>query len=97
MSNQGFFDAKAGQAAPRAGADLLMPLPHSLPLWTTAGAQAPEPSLDWAGTLALRSENRVEWPQVLLGIQGKHRAGPVALGGFPLEPRERRAATRRLA
>ena len=97
INDKGFFDAKAWPAAQPAGADLLLPWPHALTLWTTAGAQAPEPSLDWAGTLALCSENRVEWPQVLLGLQGKHRAGPGAFGGFPLEPRECRAASRRLA
>ena len=86
INDKGFFDAKAWQAAQQAGAYLLMPLPHSLTLWTTAGAQAPEQSLDLAGTLALRSENRVEWPQVLLGIQGKHRAGPVRLVAFRWSP-----------
>ena len=86
INNKGFFDAKAWQASQQAGAYLLMPLPHSVTLWIPKGTQAPEQSLDLAGTLALRSENRVEWPQVLLGIQGKHRAGPVRLIAFRLSP-----------
>ena len=86
INDKGFFDAKAWQVVQQAGAFLLMPLPHSLTLWTTEGAQAPEQALDLAGTLALTSENRVEWSQVLLGTQGKHRAGPVRLIAFRLSP-----------
>ena len=93
---KGFFDAKARQAAQQAGAFLLMPLLHSLTLWTTEGSQAPEQSLDLAGALALSSENRVEWPEVFLGTKGKHRAGPVRLIAFRLSP-ERRTPARRLA
>ena len=84
INDKGFFDAKAWQAAQAVGAYLLMPLPHSITLWTTEGAQAPEQSLDLAAELALSSENRVEWPQVFLGNRGKHRAGPVRLVAFRL-------------
>lgn len=86
INDKGFFDAKAWQAAQQARAYLLMPLPHSITLWTTAGPDAPEQSLDLAGALACSSENRVEWPQVFLGTQGKHRAGPVRLVAFRLSP-----------
>jgi len=84
INDKGFFDAKAWQAAQQVGAYLLMPLPHSITLWTIAGAQAPEQSLDLAGELALSAENRVAWPQVFLGTPGKHRAGPVRLVAFRL-------------
>lgn len=86
INDKGVFDAKAWQAAEEADAYLLRPLPHSLTLWTTEGPEAPEQALDWAGALALRSENRVEWPEVLLGTAGKHRAGPVRLIAFRLSP-----------
>jgi len=86
INDKGFFDAKAWQAAQQAGAYLLMPLPHSLTLWTIEGPEAPEQSLDLAGALALSSEDRVEWPEVFLGTQGKHRAGPVRLIAFRLSP-----------
>lgn len=86
INDKGFFDAKAWQAAHQAGAYLLMPLPHSITLWTTAGPEAPEQALDLAGTLARSSENRVEWDAVLLGTPGKHRAGPVRLVAFRLSP-----------
>lgn len=86
INDKGFFDAKAWQAAQQAGAYLLMPLPHAVTLWTTAGAAAPEQALDLAGTLALSSEDRVEWSAVLLGTPGKHRAGPVRLVAFRLSP-----------
>jgi hypothetical protein len=85
INDKGFFDAKAWQAAQQAGAYLLMPLPHALTLWTTEGGpQAPEHSLDLAGALAHSLEARVEWPRVLLGTKGKHRAGPVRLVAFRL-------------
>lgn len=84
INDKGFFDAKAWQAAQLAGAFLLMPLPHSITLWTTEGAPAPEQSLDLAGALAGSAEERVEWPQVFLGAPGKHRAGPVRLVAFRL-------------
>jgi len=86
INDKVFFDAKAWQAAQHAGAYLLMPLPHSLTLWTTEGPEAPEQALDLAGALARSSENRVEWPEVFLGTPGKHRAGPVRLVAFRLSP-----------
>lgn len=86
INDKGFFDAKAWRAAQQAGAYLLMPLPHSLTLWTTDGPEAPEQSLDLAGALAVSSESRVEWPEVFLGTPGKHRAGPVRLVAFRLSP-----------
>ncbi len=86
INDKGFFDAKAWQAADKADAYLLMPLPHSVTLWTSEGPGAPEQALDLAGTLALSSENQVEWAQVFLGTQGKHRAGPVRLIAFRLSP-----------
>jgi hypothetical protein len=86
INDKGFFDAKAWQAAHQAGAYLLMPLPHSITLWTQAEPAAPEQALDLAGTLAASSENRVEWDAVLLGNPGKHRAGPVRLVAFRLSP-----------
>jgi hypothetical protein len=86
INDKGFFDAKAWQAAQQAEAYLLMPLPHSLTLWITEGPEAPEQALDLAGALACSSENRVEFPQVFLGIRGKHRAGPVRLVAFRLSP-----------
>lgn len=86
INDKGFFDAKAWQAAHQAGAYLLMPLPHSLTLWTTAGPEAVEQPLDLAGALACSSENCVEWPAVFLGTPGKHRAGPVRLVAFRLSP-----------
>lgn len=86
INDKGFFDAKAWQAAHQAGAYLLMPLPHSLTLWTLGADPAREQALDLAGALAITSEAWVQWPQVLLGIQGKHRAGPVRLIAFRLSP-----------
>lgn len=86
INDKGFFDAKAWQAAHQAGAYLLMPLPHSLTLWIGSGTGAPEQALDLAGTLAHGSEDRVEWPEVFLGKEGKHRSGPVRLIAFRLSP-----------
>jgi len=86
INDKGFFDAKAWQAAAQAGAYLLMPLPHAVTLWTTEGQGAPEQSLDLAGTLALSTENRVQWSEVLMGTKGKHRAPPVRLNAFRLSP-----------
>ena len=86
INDKGFFDAKAWQAAEQAGAFLLMPLPHSVTLWTTERQGAPEQSLDLAGTLALSKENRIEWSGVLMGTKGKHRAPAVRLIAFRLNP-----------
>lgn len=98
ISDKGFFDAKAWQAAEQAGAYLLIPLPHALTLWTIDPTQALEQSLDLAGALALSTEDRVEWPEILLGLKGKHRAGPVRLIAFRLSPESagrRRAGLRK--
>lgn len=86
INDKGFVDAKAWQAAREAGAYLLMPLPHSLTLWTTEGPHAPEQALDLADALAHSLQDRLEWPEVFLGTQGIHRAGPVRLVAFRLSP-----------
>ena len=85
INDKGFFDAKAWQAAGQAQAYLLMPLPHSAILRTCAGPQGPEQLLDLAGALAHATEDRMEWPSVMMGTPG-HRAGPVRLIAFRLSP-----------
>lgn len=83
IRDKGFFDSKAFHAAEAIGAFLLMPLPHSITLWMADASGAEQP-LDLAKALAHSSEDRVQWPAVLLGTPGKHRAGPVRLIAFRL-------------
>ncbi len=85
LQDKGFYDAKAWQAAQERGAYLLTPLPHSLTLWLPADATEKEQLLDLASALAASSENRLEWPRLLLGRKG-HRAGELRLVAFRLSP-----------
>jgi hypothetical protein len=83
LQDKGFYDAKAWQAAEQRRAFLLMPLPHSVTLWLAPAPDQPEKLLDLAAALAASSENRMEWPGLLLGTPG-HRAGPLRLVAFRL-------------
>jgi hypothetical protein len=83
LQDKGFYDAKAWQAAQQQGAFLLMPLPHSVTLWLAPAPDQPEALLDLAAALANSDQNRVEWPQLLLGNKA-HRAGPLRLVAFRL-------------
>jgi hypothetical protein len=85
INDKGFFDAKAWQAAQKAGAYLLMPLPHSVTLWTVK-PDGTEQSLDLDRQLAHTQEDRLEWNGVLLGVPGEHRSGPVRIIVFRLGP-----------
>ena len=85
LQDQGFYGAKAWPAAQARGAYLLRPLPHSLTLWFSANPPAGERSLDLAAALKATTENRREWPQLLLGTQG-HRTGALRLVAFRLSP-----------
>lgn len=85
LQDKGFYDSKAWQAATRQGAFLLMPLPHSLTLWLSPGADQPEALLDLAAELNASPENQVTWAGLLVGKK-KHRAGPLRLVAFRLSP-----------
>ena len=85
LQDKGFYGAKAWPAAQARGAYLLRPLPHSLTLWFSANPPAGERSLDLAAALKATTENRREWPQLLLGTQG-HRTGALRLVAFRLSP-----------
>jgi hypothetical protein len=85
LSDKGFYDAKAWQAAQQRGAYLLMPLPHSITLWLSPAPDQPEELLDLAAVLAASAENLVEWSGLHLGTKG-HRAGPLRLVAFRLSP-----------
>jgi hypothetical protein len=81
LQDKGFYDAKAWQEAESRQACLLMPLPHSVTLWTCTEGQ-PEQALDLAAELKNRPEqNQVEWSQVYAGKKG-HRAGLLRLVAF---------------
>jgi hypothetical protein len=85
LQDKGFYDAKAWQAAQERGAYLLMPLPHSVTLWTVAAGDAKEQALDLAAQLKATQQNQREWPQVYAGTKG-HRAGPLRLVAFRRSP-----------
>lgn len=83
LQDKGFYDAKAWQAAQQRGAYLLMPLPHSISLWTATADPHEEQPLDLATALEASVQNQIEWPELYLGKKG-HRAGPVRLVAFRL-------------
>lgn len=85
LQDKGFYDAKAWNAAQQQEAYLLMPLPHSITLWSAPAPDQPEQLLDLASALAHSSENQVEWTALHLGTKG-HRAGPLRLVAFRLSP-----------
>jgi hypothetical protein len=85
LQDKGFYDAKAWQAAEQRGAYLLMPLPHSVTLWTLAAEDGQEQSLDLAAELKATQAHQVQWPQVYAGTK-KHRAGPLRLVAFRRSP-----------
>jgi hypothetical protein len=84
INDKGFFAATAWRAAQERGAYLLMPLPHSVTLWTSSGSHQPEEKLDLAAELKASQDARLEWSEVFTGQEGKHRAGPVRLVAFRL-------------
>ena len=47
LQDKGFYDTKAWQAAARQGAFLLMPLPHSVTLWSAPGRTSPRRFWIW--------------------------------------------------
>lgn len=83
LQDKGFYDAKAWRAAQSRGAYLLCPLPHSLTIWCNSEGPGPEVLVDLAAVLRASTENRLEWPSLMLGI-GKHRAGVLRLVAFRL-------------
>ena len=85
LQDKGFYDAKAWQAAQQRGAYLLMPLPHSVTLWTRSAEDGPEQSLDLAAELKATQANKIQWPQVYAGTKN-HRAGPLRLVAFRRTP-----------
>ena len=85
LQDKGFYDAKAWQAAQQRGAYLLMPLPHATTLWQQETPGQPETQLDLAAALAASTQDRLDWPALLVGKPG-HRAGPLRLAAFRLSP-----------
>jgi hypothetical protein len=82
LNDKGFHDSKAWAIAEQRKAFLLMPLSHSLTLWTI-DEHGKESSLNLAEALGQSQENRVEWAQIYTGKAG-HRAGPLRLVAFRL-------------
>jgi hypothetical protein len=82
LSDKGFHDSKAWAVARQRKAFLLMPLPHSVTLWTI-DEHLRESPLDLAAALSQSQENQVDWPQIYTGKEG-HRAGPLRLVAFRL-------------
>jgi hypothetical protein len=89
INDKGFFAATAWRAAQERGAYLLMPLPHSVTLWTSSGSHQPEEKLDLAAELKASQDARLEWSEVFTGQEGKHRAGPCAWSLFDSARRAR--------
>jgi hypothetical protein len=85
LRDKGFYDAKAWAAAQQRGAYLLMPLPHSVTLWTLRAGDTKEQPLDLAGELKVTQQDQMEWPEVYAGTKG-HRAGPLRLVAFRRSP-----------
>ncbi len=85
LTDKGFFDTKAWQAAQQRGAFLLMPLPHAVTLWQQPAPAQPEELLDLAAVLAASTANRVAWSGLLVGKK-THRAAPLRLVAFRLSP-----------
>jgi hypothetical protein len=85
LQDKGFYGAKAWLAAKERNAYLLMPLPHSVTLWTIRAGDPKEQELDLAAELKKTQENQVEWPEIHAGTQG-HRAGPLRLMAFRRSP-----------
>jgi len=86
LQDKGFYDAKAWQAAQQRGAYLLMPLPHATTLWQQETPGQPETQLDLAAALAASTQDRLDWPALLVGKPG-HRAGPLRLAASGSAPR----------
>jgi hypothetical protein len=85
LGDKGFFDSKGWAAAEQRGAYLLMPLPHSVTLWTFRAGDPKEQPLDLAAELKATEQNEREWPQIYTGTKG-HRAGPLRLVAFRRSP-----------
>jgi hypothetical protein len=83
LQDKGFYDGKAWQAAQQRGAYLLMPLPHSVTLWTLPPDRPEKEELDLARVLKSSAENQIEWPELWMG-KDKRRTGPVRLVAFRL-------------
>lgn len=85
LQDKGFFDSKGWAAAEERGAYLLMPLPHSVTLWTLSAEDPKEQPLDLAAELKATEQNERQWPQIYTGTKG-HRAGPLRLVAFRRSP-----------
>ncbi len=85
LQDKGFYDSKAWQAAQARGAYLLMPMPHSTTLWLVANAPGEAELLDLVSVLKASAENRLEWPNLMLGTKG-HRVQELRLVAFRLSP-----------
>jgi hypothetical protein len=82
IEDKGFWDSKAWEAAEKAGAFLLMPLPHSVTLWIPSPSDPQkEQALDLAAELKGFQGNVREWLQVHTGTKN-YRAGPLRLVAF---------------
>ena len=85
LEDKGFFDSKSWAAAEQRAAYLLMPLPHSITLWTLSAEDPKEQPVDLAAQLKATQHNEMEWPQIYTGTKG-HRAGPLRLVAFRRSP-----------